>query len=618
MSNQSHTTPNSVFNAEAAESAEKEKIYFASAPFATSALIAVVLLLAVCALAACSTSKSQGVSAFELADEPEESDLLDEPVDPSKTRRQAGGDDDGFALMLPEPPAEMSKTIDGRADDWKASKARVYDGDEHVVSGRQFRSGRDDASFRVSVDSDLGRVYFLIEVRDDVVIDAGSEDTIADGVVLWLRDPKLNEVVKSLPAGARRDRNVEPEIGILFTPDGLFERYDRPDGSLYRTGIEAAERKLKNGYRLEIALSLGVLGQVASLPTEEVAFRVELIDGDEADRRGEQTRMSMFPDQSGPQFALYDVGGWLPYEGTRGHAPKMGTLGRWKLDEGAWSFDSFEVVPTHWVVVQETTSFEQALTDSEVLSELCPAARTERRLVQGYQSRSGRHRAGLVTCATRAPGGRCPKDGATHLYWVRLEPTDAGWRLAEHVEVTDEPLEQCADTPGPSGDLYGDFSLLPMEMLGSAVWGVGWSMEFAERHEELVEKGIWFVNPLADTPIVGEANTQRVHATTDERRRSNSKVYLTPVDDVKGLDVCRVEHVEQQYCRGLNRNCTTGEHGEAVHTHIETWVPEERRFEPYLLTKHKRCNARFDFDERKGFLLINETGRLGAIPSPKN
>lgn len=582
-------------------------------------LLGLALALIVAGSSGCKTSQARGVDPFAAADQEEEADLLDEPVDQREARPRTDGDAtvEGVAFELPEPPESMSKQIDAEVDDWDANRARAFDSSRFVVEGEQFWSGADDASFRVNVDSDAGHVYFWIDVRDERVVDAGSEQVMADGIVLWLRDPKLEAIVEALPAAVRRQQRVRPEMAILFTPDGQFWRYDDKDGQLYRAGIEAKTKKMANGYRLEAAVTLGVLGQVASLPTEDIAFRVELMDGDEPDRRGEQTRMSMLPDETGPRFALYNVGGWLPYQQAKGQPPRPGALGRWMRGEQGWTFDSFEVVPTHWLVMQDVSGFDAALANSDTLAELCPAARAERELVEAYQSRSGRHRAGLVLCGSRAPGGQCPDDAQSHLYWVHLQPDGQGWKLANYSEVTPDPLAQCPNQPADDV-FYTDFSLVPLEMLGSSVWGVGWTARSEEGAQKITEKGVWFFKAGSKEPYLGKAPTEKIEAASRSRSVSTSRVYLTPVDDAKGLDICEVEKVEEQTCRATNRGCQTGERGKTVRTHIKMWSPKNGRFEPYLLSKHRRCGPSFDFGQREGYMLLHEAGRLGVMPSPAN
>ncbi len=580
------------------------------------------LVVVACLLASsgCSTSKdAQGINPFEVADEEDEADFLDDPVDRDEANyssRSTGGDDSVF--VLPDPPEQMSKSIDGRVDDWSEGGARAFDGAKSVAEGSQFWTGRDDASFRVGVDADPGRVYFRVDVRDDQVIDAESADVMADGIILWLRDPKLDDIVDSLPEGVAEQLDIQPEMAILFTPDGQFWRYDEPDAGLHRAGIDAVTRKMKNGYRLEVGLTLDVLGQVARLPTEDIAFRVELMDGDEPDRRGEQTRMSMLPDEDGPRFALYNVGGWIPYQEAYGNPPRPGALGRWVLDDGKWSFDSFEVVSTRWNAMADVAAFEEALADSEVLRDICPEAKNEQEIVEAYESRSGRHRAGLLLCGARAPGGRCPTDAQTSLYWVHLRPEGQTWRLASHNQVTDRPLPQCAGAPRPGNAHYGEFSLVPLEMLGTSTWGIGWTKWQNSRTEEREQTGIWFVNPRSKRPMLGEAQSTSVHASPYERTRASSEVYLARVDDQEGLDICEVERIVDEECSGMNRGCHADEHDKSVRINIKMWQPDKGRFERYLMTKHRRCNAGFDFSKRKGFMLLHQGDRLGILPSPAN
>ena len=580
------------------------------------------LLIALIGLVACKTSDTKGVDPFAAADEEDEASLLDEPVENKRARSAPTGKGkataDEAVMMLPDPPAEMAITVDGEVDDWGGAKVRSFDRSRFVAEGSQFWSGSDDAGFTVGVQADAGHIYFRVDVRDDKVMDAESAEVMADGIIIWLRDPALENIVDSLPDSVRRAKSVQPELAILFTPDGQFWRYDHKDGTLYRTGIDAVTKKTDQGYRLEAALTLGVLQQVAKLPTDKAAFRVEVMDGDEPDRRGEQTRMSMLPDGAGPRFALLRTGGWLPYEEARGQPTRPGALGRWQLADGVWRFESFEVVPTHWLVMEDVSGFDKALANSKALSELCPAATSERTLIEAYQSRSGRHRAGLVMCGTRAPRGQCPKDAVSHLYLVHLKPTKQGWELTRGAEVSADPLKQCADHARPDGDLYTDFALFPMEVVGSRVWGVGWTKLYEGSAEKLRHSGVWFVDPTSQKPFLGEAQTERIHAWDRQRTVSKSRVYLTPVDDKKGLDVCEVEHLEKQQCRSFDRGCSPIEDSDTVRNTIKTWVPQKGRFESYFLSKHKRCSGDIDLAKRKGYMILQQPGRLGLLASPAN
>lgn len=587
--------------------------------------IALACLLGGVALSmGCSSSKSDVIDPFGAADEADPNDLLDEKISRRASRGQGAGGErsatvDQPLLVLPLPAAEMIKTIDGDLGDWDTRKARSFEGAKYIVTGEEFWEGDRDASFRVGVDADEGHVYFSIAVRDDVVIDAESQDIMSDGVIIWLQDPKLQSVIDSLPDGMAKEHDISSEIAILFTPDGQFWRYDRPDAPLHRAGITAAAKKTDSGYNVEVALTLGVIGQVSSLPTEAVAFRVEVLDGDEAGRRGEQTRMSMLPDTKGPRFARYEVGEWLPHLQAKGQPPRPGALGRWVLDGSTWAYDSFEVVPSHWLVLNDTTEFEETLSKSDVFDEICPLATSERELVEAYQSTRGTLRAGLLLCGPRAPKNRCPDDAKTQLYWVSLQRDGEDWTLDKHAQVTPEPLPQCAKIPRSGGELHSDFSLLPLEMLGPTVWGIGWKKAYSDRNERSLEKGIWFANPDIPNPYIGTAISEKKNAYGLERTLSKSHVYLALVDDVRGLDICEIERTQVQQCSSLDSRCTTNKHGESMQVHVKLWSPNQQRFETYLQTKHRGCSAStFDFATRRGFMLLNESGRLGALASPAN
>lgn len=573
----------------------------------------------------CSTSSSQDVDPFGAADEADPNAVLDAPIRPRQPKKakarqgERSATVDQAKLMLPLPAAEMSKTIDGKFDEWNRRKTRPFGGTRNIAAGEEFWNGDKDAGFRVGIDSDEGYIYFSIAVQDEKVIDAESKDIMSDGVIIWVQDPKLQTVIESLPDGMAEDGGIGSEVAILFTPDGQFWRYDRPDGPLHRAGITARTEKTDNGYNVEVALALGVLGQVATLPTEAVAFRVELVDGDEAARRGEQTRMSMLPDTTGPRFARYEVGGWLPFASAIGQPPRQGSLGRWVLGGDAWRYKSFEVVPNHWLVLQETQAFENTLNEAEVFDKLCPQATNERRLIEAYQSTRGTLRAGLFFCGARAPKNRCPKDGQTKLYWVNLQRSGEDWTLARYSQVTEKPLPQCAGAPQPGGEFYSGFSLLPLEMLGPTVWGIGWEKTYSDSRERSRVEGVWFANPELKSPFMGTAISERKESSPRARTLSKSHVYLALVDDIRGLDICEVERIEEQQCNRLDVGCITEEHGKSVQVHVKLWSPHKQRFETYLQTKHRGCSpTTFDFNTRRGFMLLTEPGRLGALASPAN
>lgn len=554
-------------------------------------------------------------TSSETASSEKSDELFESGEDGAGERRQTtwGGD---ISFSVPEPPAEPSKTIDGEFDDWDAS-FKSFERESLVVDGQSFWDGSSDASLRVAADSDRGYLYFAVDVTDDRVIDAESADPFADGVVLWLRDPGLVELREMLPESFRAGEEFQTELGVLFTPDGQYwRRGDR--GNLYREGIDSEAVETEDGYRVEMALQLGILQEVAELPLEQVAFRVELIDGDEPERRGVQSKMTTIkPSQAGePRWALLDLPGWLPHAPLEGKPPREGALGRWRLEEKGWNFQSFEVAPSRWRLLGDSTSFEELLEKGDVLDEVCSEARNSRRLVEGFEDRRGKHRVGLVLCGTRATDGRCPDEATTRPFWVHMKSGGGGWTLEKALPVTDEPLEQC---PGESGDeragFHHDFSLLPLEMMGPTHWAVGWFWRAESGAEQERKSGVWFLNTEKEQPNVGQAQTYRREAGPSERTVGRSRIFLTRIDDVEGWDVCEVEHISEQSCAGLNRDCEPKPRGQSATTHIRFWRPEEGRFERYVMSKHRNCSTSFDFSEREAYMLFHRRQRLGLIAS---
>lgn len=541
-------------------------------------------------------------------------ELLDADVGGSGSRRQTswGGD---ISFSVDEPPAEPSKEIDGEFDDWETS-FKTFEGRSRLVEGEQFWDGASDASMRVAAKPGRGYLYFAVEVTDDRIIDAESVDPFADGVVLWLRDPGLVELRGMLPESFREGESFQTELGILFTPDGQYwRRGDR--GNLYREGIDAATKKTDSGYQVEVALQLGTLRQLSELPLRQVAFRVELIDGDEPERRGVQTTMTTIqPGSDGePRWALLDLPGWLPHAPLQGGPPREGALGRWQMKEGSWTFESFEVVPSRWRLLRDSSSFEDLLNDGDVLGEVCSEARNSRRLVEGFEDRRGRHRVALVICGTRASDGECPDDATTRLFWVHLKSGGDAWSLEKALPVTDAPLEQCADEPSGDAGYHHDFSFTPLEMMGPTMWAVGWFWTAESESASDRKSGVWFLNTEKEKPNVGRAQTYRREAESDERTVAESHVYLTRVDDVEGWDICEVERISEQECSGLNEECEPEPHGQSATTHIRMWRPEQGTFERYVMSKHRNCRTSFDFSQREAYMLFHRQQRLGLIAS---
>jgi len=582
-------------------------------PTTRGAAVVTAVLLGV-AVAGCKSQPEQ--KDDQAAEEAPEANLLEAETEPEGERTQStwGGD---LEFSIPDPPEETARTIDGEFEDWSAAEFKDFFAGEHVVEGTQFRAGRKDLGARIAAETDRGHLYLAIDVHDETVIDAESADPFADGAVLWLRDPGLAELRELLPNAVTDGKNIQPEIGILFTPDGQFWRRGDHRGELYRKGIDAATVKTKHGYRIEIALEIGVLQQAATLPMPEVAFRVDLIDGDEPERRGQQTRLTtVLPSEKGePRYALIDFEGWLPYASLAGDPPREGALGRWKLTEHGWTFESFEVAPERWRLLPDTGALQAILDDREKTPDLCPEAKSDGRLVEAYASKGGRHRVALMVCGNRAADGECPSDADTGLLWMHFKQDGGSLRLHRALQVTDEPLNQCAHDPVPGEPFYSTFSLTPLEMIGPTVWAVGWHKSRETRNERVRQTGIWVVNGDHDPLKVGTVQTSRRESQRRSRTVSRSRVFLTDVDETEGLDLCEIERIEQQRCRGFDRRCETTDRGTETLAHIRRWRSDEGAFERLLVSKHKNCNPPFDFAKRDAYMLFHRDERLGIIKS---
>lgn len=532
----------------------------------------------------------------------------------NRRKQTAWGGEIEFSLS--EPPEEMSRTIDGSFDDWKDETFRSFSGAEHVVKGDRFWNDASDVSLEVAAHSDRGRLYFAVEVTDDVVLDASSDAPFSDGVVLWLRDPGLAELRTDLPESYMKGTELQPELAILFTPDGQFWRRDDENGGLYRKGIEAQTTKTDEGYRVEMALTVGVLQQVSELPMEEVAFRVEAIDGDEPKRRGKQSHFSTLPSENGsPKFALLGLDSWIPYEPLVGQPPREDVLGRWRLGDRGWTFDAFEVVPEDWRLLSEPSSLDQTLRDHDVYSEVCSKAREKAKLVEAYQSRRG-DRVALVLCGTRPTDGTCPDDARSHLFWMRLSsPGDGVMSLERTRRVTRKPMSQCPTRSAEDRPLHTAFSLYPLTMFETPVWAIGWHKMRESDRERLHRSGVWFVNPSRSKARIGTLETAKTRAKPRERTIEKTHLYLTPVDRKEGRDICAIETVRKQTCDDLDTGCRTRDRGVGRYAHIRMWSRSKGTFERYLMSKHRRCRARFDFTSRDAYLLFHRNKRLGLIHS---
>jgi len=581
-------------------------------PMRSAFLILCILL----ALSACSSSSTNTRAD---ADEGDPIDVLDNATPNRDAAKKKAGIDGG--MVLPGAPEEPSLEIDGLATGWDLSRARAFKDPEDVELGKGYWDGPEDASMRVAIQSDPGFVYFWLEVRDDKLIERDDRaGRPIDAVTVWLQDHQLQSTLEALPKGYTLPASVRTEVGLTFKSDGTIR--DADSGAPIETpSIITSPLQLERGWGVEVAIAIEVMPFVAAIPLDEIAFRVELLDGDEPSRAGAQTRISTLPDRGdgSPRYAIYGLGGVLPHRPPGPMKGHPGGLGLWQRGEDQWSYTSLEKAPKYFDYVADTQAFVDALSKTKVFAEMCSPARNDSKLVDAYRSRSGKHRVGLVVCSTRATSDTCPSGAETRVTWVHMTPdaTGEGWRVKRAVDVFDKPLEQCADAEIEDKPFFSDFSMTPLDFIDAHTWAIGWRKRWeAPGYLEEVD-GATVMHTKRERPKRLMTHTYKMVASEEDRSISRTQAYFVPVDEVDGHDLCEIERVEEQECKSFNKGCSVREHGKTVLSHTKMWEPSRLIFEPYMLSKHPKCKSDFRFSERDGYMLLHVDGHIGLLPSPK-
>ena len=582
------------------------------------------LLAGACALlvaSACSTPSARPTGASLDEDQDDASSLLDDPVKVDQARLDKARQANQPVTLIPKAAAKPSMPIDGKLEGWDASTFKVFSGKEHVELGEAFWSGPQDLSLRVGVKSDGAFLYFWIEVKDDLVLDQDDErGQPIDALVLWLRDPKLEAMFRQLPEGVSVDRDITTDVALAISPSGRV-RLLEPRGQLVDGAVWASSFKTKDGYGAEIAVRAEVFPFVSSFPLPEVAFRVEAFDGDDAARPGVQSRLSMLPrrGQESPRFAVVPASSMLPAWDADGVAGRADGLGLWRRQpDKKWSYTSYEVLPRHWSYLDDRSSLAQELLKQDTMREVCAKARFDVELLEAYRSMSDKHRVGLWRCAARKVQGKCPAQAETRLFWVHMTREGDRWALKSQIQVFAEPMPQCADSPVPGELFRHQFAAFPLDFAGPSIWAVGWREEQrGEGYYSEARRAVILNVARPSQHQVGEVAPMSLVAEGSTRTVSDVKVYFTELDDEPGMDICELERVEEQSCRGLNAQCQARRHGTSVLTHVKTWSPKKGAFEPYLLSKHPSCTHDFSLNNRRGYMLMHLGDRLGLLPSER-
>ncbi len=505
-----------------------------------------------------------------------------------------------------EKAPEVGKQIDGDSSDWKSLPFKIFDKKKFVESGESFWSGPKDLSTRIALYTDAGWVYFFIQVKDDNVV-VGTGDEIADGVQIAIRDPGLDDLQTALPKGMGLGEYITETSVFTFLPDGRVLDDDGNDFEGAESGVDEKE----NGYYLEVAFPLEAFGSVSSLPLEEMAFRIDILDGDDAENVETQTVFSTVPTSigAGKRFAKVPVN-LRPQKKLETGIPRKNAIGRWKYEDGGWGFVSFEVVPQSWKPLNDLAAFESELKENESITSLCNFAKNDFALLDAYRSSGGGFSAGLVVCGTKVRQDKCSAKAKTNLYWIKAEKDGEEWDVSETINVFSKSLNQCLNQ-SDAGAYFSDFSVFPLDMLGKNFWMVGWSGMERRDSYRATRNGVTFLNTGSDRSIIGNLITNSDESGDEARLISNTSTYLALLDDDQAIDICQREVWEEQSCSGFLRGCEEEEKG--MRHNIYMWNKVDSYFETYGLIKHKKCRTSYDLQQQKSFLILQLKKRIGLL-----
>lgn len=575
------------------------------------------LTFGLCLVMACSSSSEHTKKTTTKA--AQEKDLLDEEVNIKRKRVMRTRKSSNTTMVLPKAPAKPSMAIDGKFEGWDAKSLRVFGGKGSVETGEAFWSNNDDASMRIGVKADQGFAYFWLEVKDDVILEKDVNKTPVDGIVLYIKDPRLDTTLAALPKGIKKNTQITTETALVFNPSGRTRLYpsnsaEYPSGTVYTEAF-----RTKKGYGVEVAIKLELLSHVSTLPLEKLAFRVEMLDGDEKNRPGTQTRLSMFPRKANeaPQYARFQAG-MLPHAPIKAIPSRPDGLGYWSRGAKQWSYTSFEVMPKYWFYMTDTSAMETMLKKQDLYKTFCNKARFDPTLIEGYQSRSGNHQVGLLVCAAREVKNACPDKAQSRVFWVHLHKDEGTWGIKRQVEVFPKAMPQCLNKPVKNEAFRGQFAMFPLEFLGPHTWAIGWTERQEADNYLATAKKVAIFHTKRTKAQIAELTPERVVSDELTRTISTAGAYFVEIDGNSGHDICEIEVLDEQVCRKFNGQCKTRKHGRSKLTHIKMWSKSKQSFEPYMLSKHKNCPHNFDFSKSDGYMLIHLGNRIGLLPSPED
>ncbi len=564
-----------------------------------------LLLMCLLATGCKKTGEAKDTSTLEEVDD---TAMLEEPVDTSAQRRAQNPEEE---LFIPTAERTMRFEIDGDDADWKDVNRRDFDARDAIMDGQRSWKSKADASMNIGAVLDSNYLYALIEVRDDKILRDGE-----DSIRLWLRDPKLEQIMSTMPEGISIEDDLIHDVALEIRPDGSHTLM-QDDVTLPEDAVTLTSTTFKGGWRIEAAIALETLPFVASLPLSRLAFRVDMHDSDKKGSDKAQTILSMMPYERDepPRFAAISTEeGLLPHLGARGVITRVDGVGYWRRDEQHWTFTPLERVPKVWRNMTDTSLFFNNLSASLE----CPSLDQKRILLEAYTTRSERHRIGLMLCSESSQD-TCPEDARTNLYWIHLARNESGeYDIKRNLAIFKEPIAQCR-TQAAKGEVFHDqFATLPLDFVNANVWVVSWREQLQDRQYESVRHVIQFVSAKSGE-LMG--NSHALFAREDdgtERVETINTSYFIDVDDEEGLDLCEIERHREQDCQSHQRGCTTRQRGETTMTHIKLWNNESERYVSYALRRHDGCPANFDLTQGEGYLLFHTGTRVGLLPSILN
>ena len=551
------------------------------------------------ALVGCSSAPSSDFDPFDT-DAPSASDAADDQ-DGDAPQRQSPPPGDRATTASPDdaPSSTPGRAVDGTGDGWDTLDLRSFDDEDHVVEGRHRWQGPDHLSFHAAVDTDDNHLYLIVDVHTDDV------DPNADAVELRLRDPGLDDMINDLPTLLQERFSLDYELTFSVAPDGSLSPLD--GSSLATDAIHTAGVNTVDGYRVEVAVGVDAFRYLRRLPLDAVGFRLDVLS--------DPLRMSAAVRSDGsPRYALYEDASLLPTQAPDNAPPRDDALAVWQRDGQQWSFRSLEYLSSRWQHLGNPHHIVTSMIDADAFPSSCDPSSHDVRLVDTYAHRDGDRRVALWLCGTPADDDPCPESATSELIWSELVPRSSDeWGVSQAFSVLDTPLDQCPVTVSDDQPLASDFSLLPLDLIGPDVWAIGFHRRGDTSNHILHETIATLIDPHASDPILSRMTLDRVDATTDSRTVESGQVFLTNLNDQEGLDICQVDEIKDQRCRGLMEDCQTRDRSHELMSSAELWNPDTHQFEDYPLSRHPMCRGSTAFESVDGYQLLVIDTRLGLI-----